>query len=269
MATGEATIAALGAALAHGPVVVAAIVRKTGSTPRGRGAWLFVGGRGAVGTVGGGEAERRTVEAARAMLASGEAAAQLDLPFDTALDQSCGGHLVIDLKRLDTAPSGPFRLTEDGPLLADPPRRAVVVYGAGHVGQALVRALAPLPFDLTWVDARSEAAWPVAGPIPCRRLAAPEAAAADAPDDAFHLVMTHSHALDLQVVAAVLSRPFGFLGLIGSAGKKAAFLKSLHERNIDTSRLTSPIGLPTITGKEPAVIAASVAAQLLALDPEC
>lgn len=269
MAAGEATIEALGAAMAHGPAVVAAIVHKAGSTPRDRGAWLFVTGRGAVGTIGGGEAERRTVETARAMLASGEASTQLDLPLGPALDQCCGGHLVIDLQRVETAPAGPFTLTRDGPLLVDPPRRTVAVYGAGHVGQALVRALAPLPFDLAWVDARPEASWPVAGPLPCRRLALPETAAAEAPDDAFHLVMTHSHAVDLEIVAAVLGRPFAFLGLIGSASKKAAFLNRLHERGLDTSRLTCPIGLPAISGKEPAVIAASVAAQLLSLDRTC
>ncbi|RAI03279.1 xanthine dehydrogenase accessory protein XdhC [Acuticoccus sediminis] len=266
--TGEASLERLRDFVAKGPTVVAAITRKAGSTPRDRGAWLIVSPERFVGTIGGGEAERRTVEAARRMLQDGAATLTLDLPLGPALDQCCGGHLIVALKRIETPPEGPFTIEEDGPLLTDPPRRSISVYGAGHVGQALVRALAPLPFDVTWIDARHESAFPVDGPIPCRRIALPETVAVEAPDDAFHLVMTHSHAVDLEIVAAVLGRPFGFLGLIGSASKKAAFLHRLHERGLDTSRLVCPIGLD-IPGKEPAVIAASVAAQLLKVDRGC
>ena len=254
--------------VAHGPTVVATITKKAGSTPRDRGAWLIVAADRFSGTIGGGEAERRTVEAARGMLVSGIDEMELDMPLGPALDQCCGGHLVVALKRITVPPAGPFALTEGGPLLSDPFRRTVLVYGAGHVGQALIRALEPLPFNLTWVDARHEDAFPVLSDVPCRRVALPETVAAEAPDDAFHLVMTHSHAVDLEIVAAVLARPFGFLGLIGSQSKRAAFLHRLHERYLDTSRLTCPIGLD-IPGKEPAVIAASVAAQLLAVDRTC
>jgi len=141
----------------------------------------------------------------------------------------------------------------------------VILYGAGHVGTALARALEPLPFGLTWVDARAESVWPAEGPVPCRRLALPETAATAAPDEALHVVMTHSHAVDLEIVAAVLARPFRFLGLIGSATKRATFARRLAGRGLDTSRLTCPIGLPEIRGKAPAVIAASVAAQLLSI----
>ncbi len=267
-ATGEATLARLREMAAHGPAVVAAITQKAGSTPRDRGAWLIVTADRFAGTIGGGEAERRTVEAARGMIASGIPAMELDMPLGPALDQCCGGHLIVALRLMDDVPEAPFALTEGGPLLQDPHSRTVVVYGAGHVGQALIRALEPLPFNLTWVDARHEDAYPVASSVPCRRVALPETVAAEAPDDAFHLVMTHSHAVDLEIVAAVLARPFAFLGLIGSASKRAAFLNRLHERNLDTARLTCPIGLD-IPGKEPAVIAASVAAQILTVDRAC
>ncbi|ORE93482.1 xanthine dehydrogenase, chaperone [Stappia sp. 22II-S9-Z10] len=266
--TGEASLQVLREMLADGPVVVAAITAKAGSSPRGVGDWLIAGPDRCAGTVGGGEAERRTIAAAHAMLADGRTQEVLDIPLHGALDESCGGHLTLALRRLDTAPDGPFAIAEGGPVLADPAARTVIVYGAGHVGQALVRALAPLPFRLSWVDARPEDAWPVAGPVACRRAPAPETTVADAPDDAFHVVMTHSHAVDLAIVAEVLARPFGFLGLIGSAAKKAAFLHRLAERGLDTQRLTSPIGL-NIPGKEPAVIAASVTAQLLMFDRPC
>jgi xanthine dehydrogenase accessory factor len=151
-------------------------------------------------------------------------------------------------------------------VVAETPRREVAVYGAGHVGRALVEALRPLPFSIRWVDARSADLWPVESAVPLRRVAIPEAEVAAAGDDAFHVVLTHSHALDLEIVAAVLSRPFGFCGLIGSRTKRATFVRRLKERGIAADRLTCPIGLPGIAGKEPAVIAASVAAQLIALD---
>ena len=78
-----------------------------------------------------------------------------------------------------------------------------------------------------------------------------------------HVVMTHSHALDLEIVAAVLARRFRYCGLIGSATKRALFVRRLAERGLDASRLTCPIGVAGIVGKEPAVIAAAVAAELL------
>ncbi|GAB5373999.1 MAG: xanthine dehydrogenase accessory protein XdhC [Acuticoccus sp.] len=265
----EATLAALRAAAARGPAIVALLETVSGSTPREVGAWMIVTADGALGTIGGGEAERRTIEAARQLLAGGGAPQRLALPLGPALDQCCGGHMTVALA---IAPEVAAAATDDalalwpgGPAIRDRPLAPVVVYGAGHVGCALVTALSPLPFALTFVDARAEALWPVAAPVPCHRLALPETAAAAAPDDAIHLVMTHSHAVDLEIVAAVLARPFRFCGLIGSATKRATFERRLRERGLDTARLTCPIGLPAIAGKAPAVIAASVAAQLLAL----
>lgn len=271
----EATLAALREAAARGPAVVALIETVSGSTPREVGAWMIVTADDALGTIGGGEAERRTIEAARQLLAGGGAPQRLALPLGPALDQCCGGHMTVALATApagagaaggtETGPDEALVLWPDGPAIRDRPLAPVVVYGAGHVGCALVSALLPLPFALTFVDARAEALWPVAAPVPCQRLALPETAAATAPDDAIHLVMTHSHAVDLEIVAAVLARPFRFCGLIGSATKRATFERRLRERGLDTARLTCPIGLPGIAGKAPAVIAASVAAQLLAL----
>ncbi|MEM6762003.1 MAG: XdhC family protein, partial [Pseudomonadota bacterium] len=142
----------------------------------------------------------------------------------------------------------------------------VIIYGAGHVGAALARALLPLPFSVTLIDPRAESLWPTPG-LQCQRLVIPETAAAAAPQDAAHLVMTHSHAVDLEIVAAALARPARFVGLIGSATKRATFSKRLRERGVDPERLVCPIGLPEIRSKQPEVIAASVAAQLLALPP--
>jgi xanthine dehydrogenase accessory factor len=136
------------------------------------------------------------------------------------------------------------------------------------VGRALVLALAPLPFAVRWIDARDEA-FPAHIPANATpvRTADLEGEIARASSDALVLVLTHDHALDLLATAAALRRAFPFLGLIGSATKRARFERRFREIGIPDERIRSlvcPIGLPGIGGKEPAVIAASVAAQLLA-----
>jgi len=148
------------------------------------------------------------------------------------------------------------------------------IYGAGHVGRALVRVLQDLPFAVTWADtAASRLPNPV--PLHVRAHATPDlpALAAAAPADAFHIVMTYSHALDLAICHAVLRRgQFAYLGLIGSATKRARFTQRLAGLGVAPpmlARLTCPIGLPGVGAKEPAMIAVSVAAQLMALASAC
>ena len=146
--------------------------------------------------------------------------------------------------------------------------RAVYLFGAGHVGRALALALAPLPFVVRWIDSRREA-FPARTPANVALIHAPEPASeiAGAPDGALIVVMTHSHAIDLDVVAAALkSGRFGYVGLIGSATKRARFLRQMRDASVTETmlaRLVCPIGVPGIEGKDPAVIAASTAAQLL------
>jgi xanthine dehydrogenase accessory factor len=145
---------------------------------------------------------------------------------------------------------------------------ALYLFGAGHVGRAVIGAVAPLGFSVTWIDGRADA-FPAEVPavVRTRSLALPELAVGEAPPGAFYLVMTHSHPLDEEVCAAILARgDFAYLGLIGSATKRARFRSRLKRRGIAAAaleRLTCPVGLPEIKGKEPAVIAASVAADLL------
>ena len=151
------------------------------------------------------------------------------------------------------------------------PRRAVWLFGAGHVGRALMLALAPLPFDVTWIDERADA-FPAAMPANMRsvRSADPASEVARAPDGALIVVMTHSHARDLAIVhAALAAGRFGYVGLIGSASKRARFTRRLHEAGVARARISElvcPIGLPSIASKHPAAIAAGVAVQLLERD---
>lgn len=146
----------------------------------------------------------------------------------------------------------------------------IALFGAGHVGQALVRVLAGLPCRVTWIDER-EAQFPADIPANVTALLvdAPAAEVDALPAGAWFLVMTHSHALDQTICERVLRRgDFAYLGLIGSRTKRVLFERRLAERGIASeqlARLTCPIGVPAIRGKEPGVIAVAVAAQLLEL----
>jgi xanthine dehydrogenase accessory factor len=145
---------------------------------------------------------------------------------------------------------------------------ALYLFGAGHVGQCLVLALAPLPFAVSWIDPRA-GAFPshVPGNVTCRAGNEPVHLLEQAPDGAFIAIMTHSHALDLDVAAAALkARRFPYVGLIGSATKRARFASTLRQIGMagdDIDRLICPIGLTEIHDKAPAAIAAAIAAQLL------
>ncbi|MEW6762320.1 MAG: xanthine dehydrogenase accessory protein XdhC [Pseudomonadota bacterium] len=149
------------------------------------------------------------------------------------------------------------------------PRAHLVLFGAGHVGAAIVRALADLPCRVTWVDEREDLFPPtVPANVTVEATDTPEALVENAPQGTTFLVMTHSHALDLRLSHAILSRPgaHDWFGLIGSDTKRRQFEHRLRERGIIDARIDTmvcPIGLPGIEGKAPAVIAASVAAQLL------
>jgi xanthine dehydrogenase accessory factor len=147
----------------------------------------------------------------------------------------------------------------------DAPRPPLLVFGAGHVGQAVAKAFAPLPFKLSWYDSRPEAA-----EIPGVIVAEPAemaAAAMGAGGDAYGLIFTHDHGLDYALASAGLAGGgFAYLGLIGSKTKRARFMSRLRDDGFSEAaltRLTCPIGLPVLKSKAPEVIAVSVAADLL------
>ena len=160
----------------------------------------------------------------------------------------------------------------DGGAFVEPvmlPRTPLFLYGAGHVGRAVVRVLDGLAIDLTWIDT-DRARFPDVLPAHVRIIVAgnPERLAAKAPADAMHLVMTYSHDLDERICGAVVSGEFAFLGLIGSKTKRARFVQRLRRAGIaeaTLARLVSPIGIDGIAGKAPEMIAISVAAQIAQL----
>jgi xanthine dehydrogenase accessory factor len=174
-------------------------------------------------------------------------------------DRGCGAHVMQE-------PDGRRWLVD--PVLA--PRAHLVLFGAGHVGTAIVRALAHLPCSVTWVDERDDM-FPNAVPanVTLEASDTPEALVAAAPPGASYLVMTHSHALDQRLAEAIIAREgVAWFGLIGSQTKRRQFEHRLRARGADPARIDAmvcPIGLPGITNKAPAVIAASVCAQLLSV----
>jgi xanthine dehydrogenase accessory factor len=148
------------------------------------------------------------------------------------------------------------------------PRAHLVLFGAGHVGAAIVRALAHLPCTVTWVDEREDM-FPQQVPanVTVEATDMPEALVAEAPPGSSYLVLTHSHALDQRLTEAIMAHQgVGWFGLIGSHTKRKQFEHRLRAKGVDEARIAAmvcPIGLPGITNKAPAVIAASVCAQLL------
>ncbi len=149
-------------------------------------------------------------------------------------------------------------------------RLPIYLYGAGHVGREVVRVFDGLAVEIVWVDTDAER-FPDTIPAQVKRLviASPNDAVGLAPDDAFHVVMSYSHALDLEICHAVLKRGrFRYLGLIGSKTKRARFLKRLGKlgvSEVDLSRLTCPLGAGGASSKEPGVIAISLAVEILQL----
>ncbi len=148
------------------------------------------------------------------------------------------------------------------------PKYHLVLFGAGHVGRALMLVLAPLPFDVTWVDSR-ETAFPAHAPsnFKCLQVDNPATVLTSTPDDAFILVMTHSHAMDYLIAfTALKENRFEYIGVIGSQTKRTRMKTHLKTMGLPEARLSSlncPIGLSDIKSKYPASIAISVASELL------
>ena len=240
------------------PLVLVTVAALRGHAPRGAGSKMLVTLQHGHGSVGGGNLEATAIARARAMLAArAEAPELLTLTLNPQGGahgvQCCGGEVTLLLE----------------PLY--PARPTVAIFGAGHVGWALVQVLGILPLELVLVDSRAaqlepKAALPLAS-LRKRHAPVPETALEDLPAGAHLLVMTHDHAEDLAILDAALRRGgFGFVGLIGSSAKWAHFrhtLAAAGHGEAALGRVTTPIGLAGVPGKSPQAIAIATAAQLL------
>ena len=232
--------------------VIATILGARGSTPRDSGTKMVVGAADFAGTIGGGELEYRAQARARELLAAGIAGQHLEnYPLGEKLGQCCGGSASLLFEC----------------FVPDQP--SVYLFGAGHVGRALAPLLAALPLRTHWVDARSDE-FPAQLPegVTTIRDEDPVRAVTGAPADSYFLIMTHQHPLDFALLEAVLRRgDAAYVGVIGSQSKARRFRLRLQHRGFDAdtiARVHCPIGDPAVPGKQPAEIAVSVAAQLIA-----
>lgn len=292
----------LRACLARGePAVLVVVARARGSTPREAGAAMLVTSAHAFETIGGGNLEWQAIRTARALLATADptpAPKLQSLALGPHLAQCCGGRTDllywptagVDWAALDHtgtalcfalrpgvgarvtashASNIAFTRAVDGFTLILPRPAAlphVALFGAGHVGQAVIGLLKTLPCTVGWYDPRPGLMPQQVTPhIASFALDDVPIAVASVPIGGDIIIMSHSHDLDYAVCAEALARAdLGLIGLIGSATKRARFSKRLAAQGLDPERLTCPIGLPAITGKHPSFVAVAVVAQLSA-----
>lgn len=286
------------AALGAGRTALVSVLATEGSAPRGAGTRMIVTGDASIGTIGGGRLEHQAIDQARAILSypAGTWRVQ-DYPLGPLLGQCCGGRVRLLIEHLDDmewadgldtgenvavcfetnrvvraptdAPPTPLAARGERPVhfveLGRARSRQVQLFGAGHVGKAIARALQGLPFSLAWFDTRAEMDAPGVTIIGDEEIAD---CLRDADSEAMVLILTHDHGLDYRLVAAAMESRAAFIGLIGSKTKRARFLSRLAADGFDDAaraRLTCPIGISGIAGNEPDIIAIAVAAQLLRL----
>ena len=237
-----------------------------GSVPRDARTWMAVFADAVVGTIGGGHVEFEAIREARLRLGGAGGVPTLRYALGPSLGQCCGGVMHLRFEQVHAADVPALRQRVAGQLAP------VALFGGGHVGRALVSVLGNLPFAVTWIDSRDEI-FPADVPanVACEHSDPVHQAVASLAPHTQVLIMSFSHAEDLDVVAACLTRQrkagdLRFVGLIGSKTKWATFRHRLCERGFSGQELdgvTSPIGVPGVVGKEPEVIAVAVAAQLL------
>jgi xanthine dehydrogenase accessory factor len=232
--------------------VLVTIIEERGSTPRNAGSKMVVTAERIFETIGGGHLEYKAMELAREMLASRSQDTRLErFSLGASLGQCCGGATVLLFE-----PMGQ-------------PQAQIAVFGAGHVGRALVPLLASLPCKVRWIDSR-ENEFPEHIPAGVVKIVNDEVVdeVDNMPPGSYYIVMTHNHQLDLELTAAILKRgDFAYYGLIGSKTKRVKFEHRLRERGFaDTlmARMRCPMGLAEVKGKLPVEIAVSIAGEVIA-----
>jgi xanthine dehydrogenase accessory factor len=239
-----------------------AITATRGSAPRDAGTAMMVTPSTTKGTIGGGALELKAITKARAMLAKGLTSHIETLPLGPNLGQCCGG--AVTLTYTDAArPTDQIEYYPQTALASEIEPTNLWLWGAGHVGRAVVRACPPQLATLTWVDSTQDR---FPAEIPTHATIVPAAdmprLALSAPAQAHHLIFTYSHDIDLALCAALLQRGAAGIGLIGSDTKWARFSKRLRAMGLDADAITCPIGDKSL-GKVPDQIAQGVVRTLL------
>lgn len=239
------------------PCVLVTIIEERGSTPRNAGSKMVVGATALFDTIGGGHLEFKALHIARQMLAERRSTPHLErFSLGASLGQCCGGATVLLFEPMA------------------PVQAQIAVFGAGHVGRALVPLLAALPCRVRWIDARAQE-FPPLMPQGVTQVISEEPVdeVAELPAGSYCIVMTHNHQLDLELSAAILARnDFAWFGLIGSKTKRVKFEHRLRERGYDDAvlaRMRCPMGLAQVKGKLPIEIAISIAGEIIATYNAC
>ena len=232
--------------------VLITVLGSRGSTPRDSGTKMLVGAESSHCTIGGGHLEYKAIEIARNMLAGGKAQQRIEnFPLGARLGQCCGGSTAVLFECFAAS------------------KVNIMLFGAGHVGKALVAILQQLPCQVQWVDTREDQ-------FPDTLAANVKAVVSDTPADevasmpagSYYIIMTHKHPLDYAITEAVLNRSDArYTGLIGSQTKWKRFQMRLQHRNFSGASIATircPVGLPAVPGKLPMEVATSIAAELIA-----
>lgn len=234
------------------------ITEVAGSAPRAPGAAMVVSVNGLTGTIGGGALEWALIAAAREMLGSGEIHKEIEQALGPDIGQCCGGKVRASLTLLTEADVHRLQAPYQQPT--------VYIFGAGYVGAALACALAPLPFDVMIIDERAELLAPLSAHGEIVQTVLPEAVVANAASGSAFVVTTHDHALDFLIVEAAIKRgDAAYVGMIGSASKRAVLAKGLASVGLSDAALTCPIGANVTKDKRPEIIAAATATELIGI----
>lgn len=238
------------------------ITATRGSAPRDAGTAMMVTETFIEGTIGGGALELQAIQTARAMLAKGQTTHTETLPLGPNLGQCCGGAVTL---RYTIDPQATDSI-DQAPSISMPPSSTPAqlwLWGAGHVGRAVVRACSPQIAAITWIDSAADR-FPASVPNHATTIPATDMPrlALNAPATAHHLIFTYSHDIDLALCAALLKRGAASIGLIGSDTKWARFSKRLRAMGLDPAPITCPIGDKSL-GKVPDQIAKGVVQSLL------
>lgn len=237
------------------------ITATRGSAPRDAGTAMKVTADATEGTIGGGALEFEAIRQARNMLETLGNDVVRTMPLGPDLGQCCGGAVTLRFTR--RACRTDMQSFNVYPIRANRSHPGVLwLWGAGHVGRAVVRAAHPQGYRITWIDSGAER-FPTIVPtsVTCVPAADMPLLAGKAPADAHHLIFTYSHDIDLALCAALLRRPSASIGLIGSETKKSRFFKRLRDMGLDPAPIICPIGDKAL-GKTPDAIARGVIAAL-------
>lgn len=250
-------------------VIIAELSAVRGSSPREAGAFMLISAAGQTGTIGGGALEYMVIDRARQVLRNGEHSDDLDIPLGPEIGQCCGGRVDVALRRLDDATIVRLKARLAAELAARP---HVYLFGSGHVGHALARALSVLPLQVHVVDTRPDELIDLPANITTHAVPMPEAVVRAALVGSSYVILTHDHALDFLIAAEALQRADApYVGMVGSKTKRARFRSWYLEEGYPADvldKLVLPIGgkaFPDGLGdKRPEVIAALAAAEILA-----